>query len=53
MPLTYEEIRDKAMALSPEERGLAEELIDSVESDEGNQWGDEYEAEIQRRRSRN
>ncbi|MEA2414066.1 MAG: putative addiction module component [Thermoanaerobaculia bacterium] len=38
------------MALTPEERGhLAEELLDSVESDEGIEWDDEYSAEIQRR----
>lgn len=50
MSQTYEEARDKAMALNPDERGqLAEELLDSVESDEGIQWDDEYEAEIQRR----
>lgn len=49
MSQTYEEARDKAMALSPEERGhLADELLDSVESD-GIQWDEEYEAEIERR----
>ena len=38
------------MALSPEERGhLAEELLDSVRSDEDVEWDDEYAAEIQRR----
>lgn len=38
------------MALSPEERGhLAEELIVSVGAHDGNQWDDEYAAEIQRR----
>ena len=38
------------MALTPEERGhLAEELLDSVESDEVIEWDDEYAAEIQRR----
>lgn len=38
------------MALTLEERGhLAEELLDSVESDEGIEWDDEYAAEIQRR----
>jgi putative addiction module component (TIGR02574 family) len=38
------------MALTPEERGhLAEELLDSVESDEVTEWDDEYAAEIQRR----
>jgi len=38
------------MALSAEERGhLAKELLDSVESDEGIEWDDEYAAEIQRR----
>jgi putative addiction module component (TIGR02574 family) len=50
MSQTYEEARNKAMALNPEERGhLAEELLDSVESDEGIQWDDEYAAEIERR----
>ena len=35
MSRTYEEVRDEAMALTPEERGhLVEELLDSVESDE-------------------
>lgn len=50
MSQTYEEVRDKAMALKPEERGqLGEELLDSVESDEDIQWDAGYEAEIQRR----
>ena len=50
MSQTYEEVRDKAMALKPEERGqLGEELLDSVESDEDIQWAAGYEAEIQRR----
>jgi putative addiction module component (TIGR02574 family) len=50
MSRTFEEVRDEAMALSPEERGhLAEELLDSVESDEVIAWDDEYAAEIQRR----
>jgi putative addiction module component (TIGR02574 family) len=47
---TYEEARDKAMALKPEERGqLAEELLDSVQVDEDAPWDEEYAAEIQRR----
>lgn len=38
------------MALTPEERGhLGEELLDSVESDGGIEWDDDYAAEIQRR----
>jgi len=50
MSRTFEEVRDQAMALSPEERGhLAEELLDSVRSDEDAEWDDEYSAEIQRR----
>ena len=50
MSRTFEEVRDEAMALSPEERGhLAEELLDSVRSDEDAEWDDEYTAEIQRR----
>jgi putative addiction module component (TIGR02574 family) len=50
MSRTFEEVRAQAMALTPEERGhLAEELLDSVESDEGIEWDDEYAAEIQRR----
>jgi putative addiction module component (TIGR02574 family) len=50
MSQTFEEVRNQAMALTPEERGhLAEELLDSVESDEGIEWDDEYAAEIQRR----
>jgi putative addiction module component (TIGR02574 family) len=50
MSRTFEEVRGEAMALTPEERGhLAEELLDSVESDEGIEWDDEYGAEIQRR----
>jgi putative addiction module component (TIGR02574 family) len=50
MSRTFEEVRDEAMVLSPEERGhLAEELFDSVESEEDIQWDDEYEAELQRR----
>jgi len=50
MSRTFEEVRDQAMALSPEERGhLAEELLDSVRSDEDVEWDDEYTAEIQRR----
>ncbi|HEV7486044.1 MAG TPA: addiction module protein [Thermoanaerobaculia bacterium] len=43
-------MRDQAMTLTPEERGqLAEELLDSVESDKGIEWDDEYAAEIRRR----
>jgi len=50
MSRTYEEVRNQALALTPEERGhLGEELLDSVESDEGIEWDDEYAAEIQRR----
>jgi len=50
MSRTFEEVREEAMALSPEERGhLGEELLDSVESDETIEWDDEYGAEIQRR----
>jgi putative addiction module component (TIGR02574 family) len=50
MSRTFEEVRNEAMALTLEERGhLAEELLDSVESDEGIEWDDEYAAEIQRR----
>ena len=50
MSRTFEEVRNEALALSPEERGhLGEELLDSVESDEGIEWDDEYAAEIQRR----
>jgi len=50
MSRTFEEVRDQAMTLTPEERGhLAEELLDSVESGEVVEWDDEYAAEIQRR----
>jgi len=50
MSRTFDEVRDQAMALTPEERGhLGEELLDSIESDEGIEWNDEYGAEIQRR----
>ena len=50
MSRTYEEVRNQALALTPEERGhLGEELLDSVESDEGIEWDAEYAAEIQRR----
>jgi putative addiction module component (TIGR02574 family) len=50
MSRTFEEVRNEAMALPPEERGhLGEELLDSVESDEGIEWDDDYKAEIQRR----
>jgi putative addiction module component (TIGR02574 family) len=50
MSRTFEDVRNEAMALTPEERGhLAEELLDSVESDEGIEWDDDYAAEIQRR----
>jgi putative addiction module component (TIGR02574 family) len=50
MSRTFEEVRNEAMALSPEERGLlAEELLDSVRSDEDVEWDEEYAAEIQRR----
>jgi putative addiction module component (TIGR02574 family) len=50
MPRSFEEVRDEAMALSPEDRGnLAEELLESLPIGEGIQWDDEYAAEIQRR----
>jgi putative addiction module component (TIGR02574 family) len=50
MSRTFEEVRNEAMALPPEERGhLGEELLDSVESDDGIEWDDDYKAEIQRR----
>ena len=50
MSRTFEEVRNEALALTPEERGhLGEELLDSVESDEGIEWDDDYAAEIQRR----
>jgi putative addiction module component (TIGR02574 family) len=50
MSRTFEEVRSEALALTPEERGhLGEELLDSVESEEGIEWDDDYAAEIQRR----
>jgi putative addiction module component (TIGR02574 family) len=50
MSRTFEEVRNEAMALPPEERGnLGEELLDSVESENDIDWDDEYAAEIQRR----
>jgi putative addiction module component (TIGR02574 family) len=50
MSRTFEEVRNEALALTAEERGhLGEELLDSVESDEGIEWDDDYAAEIQRR----
>lgn len=50
MSRTFEEVREEALALSPEDRGhLAEELLDSVASEDGIEWDDEYAAEIQRR----
>ena len=50
MSRTFEEVRNEALALTPEERGtLAEELLDSVESEDGIEWNDDYTAEIQRR----
>jgi putative addiction module component (TIGR02574 family) len=50
MSRTFEEVRNEALALTPEERGnLAEELLDSVESGEGIDWDADYAAEIQRR----
>jgi putative addiction module component (TIGR02574 family) len=50
MSRSFEDVRNEAMALSPEERGhLAEELLDSVESDEDMRWDDDYAAEIQQR----
>jgi putative addiction module component (TIGR02574 family) len=49
MSRTFEDVRNLALALTPEEREhLAEDLFDSVES-EGIEWDDEYAAEIQRR----
>jgi putative addiction module component (TIGR02574 family) len=43
-------VRNEALALTPEERGyLGEELLDSVETEDGVEWDDEYAAEIQRR----
>jgi putative addiction module component (TIGR02574 family) len=50
MSRTFEEVRSEALALTPEERGhLGEELLDSIESEEGIEWDDDYAAEIQRR----
>jgi putative addiction module component (TIGR02574 family) len=50
MSRTFEEVRNEALALTPEERGhLGEELLDSIESDEGIEWDEDYAAEIQRR----
>jgi len=50
MSRTFEEVRDEALTLSLEDRShLAEELLDSVESEEGIEWDEEYAAEIQRR----
>jgi putative addiction module component (TIGR02574 family) len=50
MSRTFEDVRNQAMALTAEERGnLAEELLDSVESDEVIEWDEEYTAEIERR----
>jgi len=50
MSRTFEEVRNEALALTPEERGhLAEELLDSLESGDGIEWDDDYAAEIQRR----
>jgi putative addiction module component (TIGR02574 family) len=50
MSRTFEEVRDEAMALSPEEWGhLAEELLDSVRSDEDVESDEAYASEIQRR----
>jgi putative addiction module component (TIGR02574 family) len=50
MSRTFEEVRNEALALTPEERGhLAEELLDSVDSEDSLEWDDDYAAEIQRR----
>jgi putative addiction module component (TIGR02574 family) len=50
MSRTFDEVRAEAMALSPEERGhLAEELLDSVHSDDDVEWDEAYASEIQRR----
>jgi putative addiction module component (TIGR02574 family) len=50
MSRTFEEVRNEAMALKPNERGqLAEELLDSVQVNEDSSWDEEYAAEIQRR----
>jgi putative addiction module component (TIGR02574 family) len=50
MSRTFEEVRNEALALSPEDRGhLADELLDSLPSEERIEWDDEYSAEIQRR----
>jgi putative addiction module component (TIGR02574 family) len=50
MSRTFEEVRDEAMALSPEERGhLAEQLLDSVQSNDDAEWDQPYASEIQRR----
>ena len=50
MSRPFEEVRNEALALTAEERGhLGEELLDSIESDEGIEWDDDYAAEIQRR----
>jgi putative addiction module component (TIGR02574 family) len=50
MSRTFEEVRNEALALTPEERGhLAEELLDSVDSEDSLEWDDDYAAEIQQR----
>jgi putative addiction module component (TIGR02574 family) len=50
MSRTFEEVRDEALAMSPEDRGhLADELMDSLPVEHGIEWDDEYAAEIQRR----
>ncbi|MBV8544881.1 MAG: addiction module protein [Acidobacteria bacterium] len=50
MSRTFEDVRNEAMALTPQEREhLADELLDSIEFEEGIEWDDEYAAEIQRR----
>jgi putative addiction module component (TIGR02574 family) len=50
MSRTFEEVRDEALALSPEDRAhLADELMESLPVEHGIEWDDEYAAEIQRR----
>jgi len=50
MSRTFDEVRGQALELNPEERGLlAEELLDSLRSEEDILLDDEYAVEIQRR----
>jgi putative addiction module component (TIGR02574 family) len=50
MSRTFEKLRGEAMELNPEERGLlAEELLDSLRSEEDIELDEAYAAEIQRR----